>query len=140
MIEQLDRRTILQVVAGALLLPSTAPAAEIQDAVLSKQDGRLEAQPFGDLRVFLQGQTGTLTSLTFGSLELKAGQSPHAPHRHPEEEIMLITEGQGEISLEGRVTKVAPGSIMYAASNRLHGIVNTSDALLTFYYFKWLGK
>ena len=53
---------------------------------------------------------------------------------------MLITEGQGEISLEGRVTKVAPGSIMYAASNRLHGIVNTSDALLTFYYFKWLGK
>jgi len=140
MIEQLDRRTILQVVAGALLLPSTAPAAEIRDAVLSKQDGRLEAQPFGDLRVFLQGQTGTLTSLTFGSLELKAGQSPHAPHRHPEEEIMLITEGQGEISLEGRVTKVAPGSIMYAASNRLHGIVNTSDALLTFYYFKWLGK
>ena len=140
MIEQLDRRTVLQALAGGFLLPSAASAAEIQDAVLSRDDGRLDAQPFGDLRVFLQGQTGALTSLTFGSLELKAGQSPHAPHRHPEEEIMLITEGQGEISLEGRVTKVAPGSIMYAASNRLHGIVNTSDALLTFYYFKWLGK
>jgi len=140
MIDQLNRRTALQTLAGGLLLRSAAPAAEIQDAVLSRDDGRLDAQPFGDLRVFLQGQTVGLKSLTFGSLELKPGQSPHAPHQHAEEEIMLITEGHGEITLSGKVSKVGPGSIMYADSNHVHGIVNTSDAPLTFYYFKWIGK
>ncbi len=141
MVQPPDRRTILQALAGGLLLSSSgASAAEIQDAVLSTGDGRLDVQPFGDLRVFLQGATGGLKALTFGSLELKAGQSPHPPHRHEEEEILLITEGHGEISLEGKVTKAGPGSIMYAQSNHMHGIVNTSDAPLTFYYFKWAGK
>lgn len=75
-----------------------------------------------------------------GSLELKSGQSPHPPHTHPEEELMIVTEGHGEISLEGKVTRVTPGSVMYAASNRLHGIVNTSSATLTFFWVKWLAK
>jgi quercetin dioxygenase-like cupin family protein len=140
MLDQRNRRTILQTLAGGLLLSSAASAAEIPDAVLSKDDGHLNAQPFGDLRVFLEGQTVGLKSLTVGSLELKPGQSPHPPHQHAEEEIMLITDGRGEITLAGRVTKVGPGSIMYAGSNRIHGIVNTSDAPLTFYYFKWIGK
>ncbi len=141
MLQALDRRTILQALAGGVLLSgSGASAAVIHDAVLSTSDGHLDAQPFGDLRVFLQGATGELKALTFGNLELKVGQSPHPPHRHAEEEIILITEGHGEVFLEGKVTKVRPGSIMYAQSNHLHGIVNTSDAPLTFYYFKWVGR
>ena len=140
MLDEPNRRTILQTLAGGLLLSPALSAAEIPDAVLSKDDGRLNAQPFGDLRVFLEGQTVGLKSLTVGSLELKAGQSPHPPHQHPEEEIMLITEGHGEITLDGKVTKVGPGSVMYAGSNHVHGIVNTSEAPLTFYYFKWIGR
>jgi len=140
MLDQPNRRTILQTLAGGIVLCPGASAAEIPDVVLSKDDVRLNPQPFGDLRVFLEGQTGGLKSLTVGSLELKPGQSPHPPHQHLEEEIMLITEGHGEITLSGKVTKVGPGSIMYAGSNRVHGVVNTSDALFTFYYFKWMGK
>jgi uncharacterized cupin superfamily protein len=47
---------------------------------------------------------------------LKPGMSPHAPHQHPEEEFMVITEGAGKISLGGRITKVSPGSMMYCAA------------------------
>lgn len=140
MLDEPNRRTLLQTLVGSLLLGAHASAAEIPDAVLSKADGRLDSQPFGDLRVFLEGQTVGLKSLTVGSLELKPGQSPHPPHQHPEEEIMLITDGHGEITLDAKVTKVGAGSIMYAGSNRVHGIVNTSESSLTFYYFKWLGK
>jgi quercetin dioxygenase-like cupin family protein len=50
---------------------------------------------------------------------------------------MVVTEGAGEISVEGKVTKVAAGSSMYCAANKLHGIVNTGKAPLLFYYFKW---
>jgi quercetin dioxygenase-like cupin family protein len=75
--------------------------------------------------------------VTAGSLQLKPGMSPHPPHTHPEEEIMVVTEGAGEISVEGKVTKVAAGSMMYCPGGKLHGIVNTGKAPLLFYYFKW---
>ena len=65
---------------------------------------------------------------------------PHPPHRHPEEEVIVITQGTGVIFLEGKATQVAPGDVMFAASNHLHGIVASTDAPMTFYYMKWLGK
>ena len=76
--------------------------------------------------------------MTAGSLLLKAGMTPHAPHQHPEEEFMVITEGTGEITVEGKVTKVAPGTMMNCAAGKLHGIVKTGTAPLLFYFYKWL--
>jgi mannose-6-phosphate isomerase-like protein (cupin superfamily) len=63
--------------------------------------------------------------------------SPHPPHRHPEEEFMVITEGSGEIEVSGKKTRVAPGTMMYCGSNRLHGITNTGKTPLLFYFYKW---
>jgi quercetin dioxygenase-like cupin family protein len=63
--------------------------------------------------------------------------TPHPPHEHPEEEFMVVTEGTGEISLDGKVTLAGPGSIMYCGAGRLHGITNTGKTPLLFYFFKW---
>jgi quercetin dioxygenase-like cupin family protein len=63
--------------------------------------------------------------------------APHPPHEHPEEEIMVVVEGTGEISVEGKTTRVEAGSTMYCAGGKLHGIVNTGKTPLLFYYFKW---
>lgn len=143
MMDSCSRRTILQTLTVALALPvagSSAPAEEISTGIKTIADGKLDRQPFGDLRVFLEGATEQLKGLTVGSLALKPGQSPHVPHRHPEEEILLVTEGHGEIFMEGKTTAVAMGDLMYAGSNRLHGITASAGAPMTFYYFKWLGK
>jgi quercetin dioxygenase-like cupin family protein len=64
--------------------------------------------------------------MTAGSLLLKPGMTPHPPHQHPEEEFMVITQGTGEVSAEGKVTNVDPGSMMCcggerAARRREHG-------------------
>ena len=48
-----------------------------------------------------------------------------------------ITEGAGEISMDGEITKVGAGSMMYAAANKLHGVVNTGKTPLLFYFYKW---
>ena len=72
-----------------------------------------------------------------GSLQLKPGMSPHPPHQHEEEEFMIITEGTGEIVVDGKKSQVGPGSMMYCESNHVHGIVNTGKAPLLFYYYKW---
>ena len=150
MLNRNNRRTALQTLVGGMLAGSRALASStlssevagegIRTVVVPKQSSQLHSEPFGDLRFYLQGHTEQLKDLTVGSLELKPGQTPHPPHTHPEEEVMVIAEGHGEISLEGKVTEVGPGAVMYAGSNRLHGIVNTGQSPLTFYYFKWIGK
>ena len=66
-------------------------------------------------------------------------QEPHPIHQHPEEEVLIVTSGQGEISCDGKKTVVAPGSVMYAGPNAPHGIKNTGKDVLTFYYVKWIG-
>ena len=114
-----------------------APPATIPNATLAEKDAKLTREPFGDLHIYFDGPTGQIRSMTAGSLRLKPGLSPHPPHQHPEEEFMVITEGAGEISLDGKITQVGPGSMMYCAGGRLHGITNTGRMPLLFYFYKW---
>jgi mannose-6-phosphate isomerase-like protein (cupin superfamily) len=129
------RRDLLAAMAGLPVMLGAAP--RLPNATYSEQQAKLTKEPFGDLRIYFDGPTDQLKSITAGSLRLKAGMTPHEPHAHPEEEFMVITEGTGEISVEGKKTKVGPGSMMYCAANKLHGIVNTGKTPLLFYFYKW---
>jgi quercetin dioxygenase-like cupin family protein len=129
-----NRRDLLKLMPLALL---GAEAGTLSNGLIDDKNAKLDRQPFGDIRTYFDGPTGQLKSLNAGSLLLKPGMSPHPPHQHPEEEIMIVTEGTGEISVDGNIAKVAPGSMMYCAGGKLHGIVNTGSAPLLFYFFKW---
>ena len=129
-----NRRDVLKMFPLALL---GAEAGTLPNSVLDDKRSKLDRQPFGDLRIYFDGPTDQLKAMTAGSLLLKPGMTPHAPHQHPEEEIMVVTEGTGEISVDGKITRVAPGSMMYCAAGKLHGIVNTGGSPLLFYFFKW---
>jgi mannose-6-phosphate isomerase-like protein (cupin superfamily) len=133
-----NRREMMAVLGSAMFaLGGARASAAVADAVLEPSGGDLTREPFGDLRVYFRGSTDQLEVMEAGSLELKAGMTPHPPHKHPEEEIMIVTEGSGEISLNGKVTKCGPGSMMFCAAEHMHGIVNTGKTTLTFFYFKW---
>ena len=56
-----------------------------------------------------------------------------------EGEFIVVTEGTGDIPVEGKVTKAAAGSMMYCGAGKLHGIVNTGRTPLVFYFYKWKG-
>ncbi len=131
------RRRDLLKLAGLAPFGLPAAAASIPNAARAEKDAKLTREPFGDLHIYFEGATDQIRSMTAGSLRLKPGMTPHPPHQHPEEEFLLITEGTGEISLDGRIAKVAPGSMMYCAGGRLHGIVNTGKSPLLFYFYKW---
>lgn len=124
---------------GAALAAAGAPSAQakVTADVLGSDKAQTLEHPFGVQHIYYQGPTEMLQVFEGGSLSLKSGMAPHPPHKHPEEEIMIVTEGAGEISVEGEITRVGPGSMMYAGGNRLHGIKNTGKESLLFYYFKW---
>ena len=90
--------------------------------------------------VYFNGSTDQLSGVSAGACVLEPGASPHPPHTHPEEEFLMIGAGTGEIECAGVTTKVGPGAMMYCAGNTLHGIVNTGDVPMTFYWSKWMAK
>jgi mannose-6-phosphate isomerase-like protein (cupin superfamily) len=99
-----------------------------------------KGEPVGKNGVYLSGDTPASTKFVTGRFELQPGKSPHAPHTHPEEEVMIITSGHGEIFCDGKTTKVGPGSVMYTTPNASHGITNTGEEPIVFYYVKWEGR
>jgi mannose-6-phosphate isomerase-like protein (cupin superfamily) len=86
------------------------------------------------------GPTDQLAGVCAGMAILEPGASPHPPHRHPEEEFLIVAEGTGEIECDGKITLAGPGSMMYCAGNTLHGITNTGSTRMTFYWSKWIAK
>jgi mannose-6-phosphate isomerase-like protein (cupin superfamily) len=100
------------------------------------------SDPVDGCRVFTHynGPTDQLNGLCVGMAVLDPGSTPHPPHRHPEEEFMIVASGDGEIYVEGKTTKVGPGAVMYVNGNTEHGIKNTGKVPMTFYWSKWLAK
>jgi mannose-6-phosphate isomerase-like protein (cupin superfamily) len=106
------------------------------DAVTMKDDAPSGAL-VGHNGVYFLGDTPASTKFATGRYVIEPGKSPHAPHTHVEEEVMIVESGRGEIFCDGKTTKVGPGSAMYTAPDASHGIVNTGDVPLVFYYVKW---
>jgi mannose-6-phosphate isomerase-like protein (cupin superfamily) len=106
------------------------------DAVTMKDDAPAGAL-VGHNGVYFAGDTPASKSFVTGRYVIEPGKSPHAPHTHAEEEVMIVESGRGEIFCDGKTTRVGPGSAMFTAPHAPHGIVNTGDAPLVFYYIKW---
>lgn len=122
------------------IVPTTAGPA-LPDGVIVAKDLKAEgAAPGAVAYVHYNGPTGQLTTMCTGMCVLEPGASPHPPHQHPEEETMIVAEGTGEITVDGKTTPVGPGAIMYTAANTWHGIVNTGETPMTFYFSKWMAK
>lgn len=72
----------------------------------------------------LDGTTHSGFELNLHETELRPGGVPHPPHSHAHEEMLFVREGELDLILDGRTTRLGPGSCAYLASNDLHGYRN----------------
>ena len=112
----------------------------LQDGVIATSEITPTLEGGCTVFVHYNGPTDQLRGMCAGMATLEPGVSPHPPHRHPEEELLIISDGTGIIECDGKSTQVGPGAIMYCAGNTLHGITNTGSTLMTFYWSKWLAN
>jgi quercetin dioxygenase-like cupin family protein len=117
--------------------------AAIKNTVLNTADVKYAdhsdaGKVVGKVGVYFNGVTGGTKNFMSGRFVLYPGLEPHAPHRHPEEEILIVAEGVGEVYCDGKTYKVEPGAIMYAGANVEHGIKNLGKEPLVFYWVKFI--
>jgi mannose-6-phosphate isomerase-like protein (cupin superfamily) len=75
---------------------------------------------------------------------LAEGHSPHAPHAHVEEELLIPLSGDVELVVPSgssdptpRVERTAPGSFVFYPSKQHHTIRNPGTASAAYLMFKW---
>jgi quercetin dioxygenase-like cupin family protein len=84
-------------------------------------------------RQVLDGITDRGQHITLHISELPPGQAPHPPARQPHEEIIIIREGTLEVTLNGQVAKIGPGSVIFSSFNDLNGWKNVGTTPVQYY-------
>ena len=75
---------------------------------------------WGAVRQVMRTPTPTLDELEIHISTLNPGKSPHAPHQHAHEELLIVKDGTLETFQSGATRRVGAGGIIFQASNELH--------------------
>ncbi|MEL6566929.1 MAG: cupin domain-containing protein [Pseudomonadota bacterium] len=120
-------------------IPDPAPDTK-PSAVVSEQSAQRSVETWGDFLTYFDGETFSTRDLLNGVAIIKPGQEIHPPHRHAEEEFLMVIEGNGRWHLNGEDFAASAGDTLYAAPWDIHGITNTGDTPLRFVVWKWASQ
>jgi len=138
----ITRRDVLVALVGAGLTLTAVTALDARRAVLGSAIfdwNSFTAKPnkTGAVRTVVQQPTATLDELEIHITTLNKGETPHPPHQHPDEELVIVKEGTVESLVNGELKRVGPGSIIFQAANQMHSIRNVGDGPATYHVIKW---
>ena len=125
------------VCTGALLTAGAAQKAVMGPRAIAWDSLKVETTKIGARRQVFQEPTATLDELEMHITTLNPGEWPHPPHTHPDEELIIVKEGNIESILEGKTTPLGPGGIIFHASKHPHTVKNTGSTPATYYVIKW---
>ena len=132
-------------VAGLLALPALLECfAQADDAkpvlgptVFEWDEMNPVKTPTGEVRSLCKQPTATLDQLEMHVSTLNPGLASHPPHRHVNEELIILREGECETLSNGTWVKVYPGSVVFNASNSLHGFRNVGSTPAVYHVINW---
>lgn len=81
----------------------------------------------GSVRTVCDAPTATLENLEINFSTLKPGLMSHPPHKHPNEELIIVRQGTVETLSNGKWIRMGPGSVIFNGSNQLHSIKNVGS-------------
>lgn len=108
--------------------------------VLSEADVTADVADWGRFLPYFTDDTHVLSPVLVGVAKIAAGQEIHPPHRHADEEYLMVTRGRGTWSLNGVQSPATEGDILFARAWDYHGIRAAEDSPLEFVVFKYSGR
>ena len=135
------REVIAAAVGGAVTLACitvvSSQSAMLGSTIFDWNSLKAESNKTGAVRRVVQRPTATLDELEIHITTLNPGETPHPPHQHPAEELLIVKEGTVESLVNGQMRRVGPGSIVFQASNQLHSIRNVGSTPATYHVIQW---
>ncbi len=133
------------------LIPPPAPLQAREAPMISTRAHTvalpLAEDPVSRWRIYkqFQGPTRTFEKMSCHISVLSPGHVPHPPHRHADEELLIVLDGEVEIILakdpadpDPRRLRLRPGMLSYYPSTQYHTITNPGAAPVTYLMFKWI--
>ena len=116
-----------------------APESKVMGSVaLDWADVPVQQEEVRAVRQFMRAPTATLQELELHVTTLPAGATSHAPHKHPNEELVIIKEGTVEVLVNGQLKRVGPGSVVFNGSNEMHSLRNIGEGPATYHVINWI--
>ena len=124
-------------VAG-LALAQSATKPVMHSCFFNWADLKVTPTKQGERRAVFDAPTPTLSNLEFHITTLNPGEMPHLPHRHADEELMIVKEGTLAAIQGDKTNTVEAGGIIFEASNELHGLINIGTNRATYFVIKYV--
>ena len=136
------RRLKLLVVITISAMAGAAAALIAQEKVLHSTvfewtSAGAKPNAWGAVRQVVRSRTPTLDELEIHVSTLNPGQSPHEPHQHQHEELLIVKQGTLETFQNSETRRAGEGDIIFQASNERHNVRNVGKAPAVYYVIGW---
>jgi len=110
-----------------------APKPPLESHVYEWNELEVVPIPNGERRPVFDGPTATVDQLHCHITSLAVGQVSGEPRLHHQEEIIIIKEGEVEVTCNGRTRKAGAGSVIFFASQSVTRLRNIGTVPATYY-------
>jgi quercetin dioxygenase-like cupin family protein len=125
------------VLANPAPLPAATVTPTLPSQVFTWASLPVEKTANGERRAIFDSITATTDRLESHVTTVDVGKASHAAHRHPDEELVFVREGVVEATINGVSTLAPAGSVIFYASNDLHGMRNAGDVPVSYFVLRW---
>lgn len=94
--------------------------------------------PVGQVRHVFDNPTVAMDKLEVHITTLNPGMESHPAHRHSWEEMLLIKDGDFELTINGRKQHAGPGAMVFFAANDPHNARNVGKRPGTYYVLNFV--
>ena len=129
----------MKVLLLLFLLPALALAqGKIESKAYNWNDSNPAKEENRIRRQYLDGKTTLLQNLEIHTSTVEAGEAPHPPHTHTDqEELVIIKEGTLKVTIQSSSKTLGPGSVVYVIPGEEHGFVNAGNTSCTYFIIKF---
>jgi len=131
---------VLGLTTGAIatvFATESARPALLASGVFAWESLPVEKTANGERRAIFDAATATVDRLESHITTIDVGKASHDAHRHPDEELVFVREGVVEATINGVPHKAPAGSVIFYASNDLHGMRNAGEGPASYFVLRW---
>lgn len=131
---------LIGVAACSLAKAADSPPKPLKSGIVRFDQAKANQADWGEMRRYFTGETFGTKDVLAAVAVVQPGKAVHRAHRHAQEEYLILVQGSGTWSLDGKQSPATRGDILYTEPWVYHGLTNTSDEPLIFVVVRFSSK